>query len=264
MRLVWLSDIHLNFIDETEVGKFFAAIKSSSPDVVLVGGDIGEAKDCFVHLRSLEKHLGLPIYFVLGNHDFYGGSIAGGRAKARELSRASERLSWLPETGVVRLSPSTGLIGHDSWADGRLGDYRHSEVMLTDHLAIQELRCFREERLSVMRKLADEAADYFRTTIPGALGSLRHLFILTHVPPFREACWHEGRISNDDYLPHFACKAAGEALVAFMEAHPDCRMTVLCGHTHSGGEVQILPNLLVLAAEARYGHPQIQRIFEIE
>ena len=87
--------------------------------------------------------------------------------------------------------------------------------------------------------------------------------VLTHVPPFREACWHEGRISDDNWLPHFTCKAVGDALLEAMAAAPDHRMTVLCGHTHGGGEAQVLPNLRVLTGDARYGQPVIQRILGI-
>ena len=46
-----------------------------------------------------------------------------------------------------------------------------------------------------------------------ALERFEHVLVLTHVPPFREACWHEGRISGDDYLPYFACKATGDVLL---------------------------------------------------
>src|SRR3977135_541574 len=66
-----------------------------------------------------------------------------------------------------------------------------------------------------------------------AVARRRTVVILTHVPPFREACWHEGQISNDDYLPHFACRAVGERLTAIMQERPDQCLTVLCGHTHT-------------------------------
>ena len=35
-------------------------------------------------------------------------------------------------------------------------------------------------------------------------------------------------------------------------------MTVLCGHTHGKGEVQILPNLIVKTGGADYGKPELQ------
>ncbi|MCK5515577.1 MAG: hypothetical protein KAI39_01790 [Desulfobulbaceae bacterium] len=45
-----------------------------------------------------------------------------------------------------------------------------------------------------------------------------------------------------------------------MATNTDKQMTVLCGHTHSSGECQILPNLLVKTGGAKYGSPMIQEI----
>ena len=69
--------------------------------------------------------------------------------------------------------------------------------------------------------------------------------------------------TGDDWLPHFACRAVGEALVEAMAAHPECEMTALCGHTHSPGEAQILPNLRVLTGGAEYGRPEVQRVLTV-
>ncbi len=89
-----------------------------------------------------------------------------------------------------------------------------------------------------------------------------HVAVLTHVPPFPEAAWHEGIPSHADWLPYFACKAVGDALSDTMQANPGKRMTVLCGHTHSGGVAQILPNLTVHTGADDYGHPALQRVLE--
>ncbi|MBW3543190.1 MAG: hypothetical protein KY476_23285 [Planctomycetes bacterium] len=56
----------------------------------------------------------------------------------------------------------------------------------------------------------------------------------------------------------------GEALVEIMQAHPGKRMTVLCGHTHSSGQSQILDNLQVLTGAARYGQPEIRQVISVE
>jgi len=87
-----------------------------------------------------------------------------------------------------------------------------------------------------------------------------NLILLTHVPPFKEACWFERQISDDDFLPHFTCSAVGDVLVEIMRAHPDCRLTVLCGHTHGEGEATILPNLLVKTGGAEYGKPRFNEL----
>jgi predicted MPP superfamily phosphohydrolase len=59
-------------------------------------------------------------------------------------------------------------------------------------------------------------------------------------------------------MPWFTCVAAGEALRHALEARPECRALVVCGHTHGSGEAQILPNLRVLTGGAVYGAPAAQ------
>jgi hypothetical protein len=99
--------------------------------------------------------------------------------------------------------------------------------------------------------------------LPEALSRFNNILLLVHVPPFKESCWHEGRISDDHWLPHFTCKAVGDVLTEIMAEHPDKQMTVLCGHTHGAGETDILPNLHVKTGGAVYGCPQIQEIILI-
>lgn len=261
MRVVWLTDIHLNFIGHDRIEAFCRDIGAAGPDAILISGDIGEAAYVGGYLQRLEASLPVPIYFVLGNHDYYGSSIAAVREELAAIAGQSKRLFWQPSAGIVELTAETGLVGHDGWADARFGDYANSQVMLNDYLMIAELCGLdRSQRQSRLNALGDAAAEHFRNLLPQALSRFSHLLVLTHVPPFRQACWHEGKISSDDYLPHFSCKAVGDVLVEMMQAHPERKMTVLCGHTHSSGEAEILPNLHVRTGAAVYGRPQIQDV----
>jgi 3',5'-cyclic-AMP phosphodiesterase len=258
-RLVWATDIHLNFISPTGIEEFCRRIIAAEPDVVLVGGDIGEAPDVAAYLQILETWLARPIYFVLGNHDFYRGSIAHVRSEIAGLTRRSEWLRYLSCSGVVELTEYTCLIGHDGWGDGRIGDYAGSRVLLNDYLLIEELAGLDQAtRLRKLKALGDEAAEYLRKLLPEALTRFHRVLVLVHVPPFKEACWHEGRISDDDWLPHFTCRAVGEVLRSAMQAQPERQMLVLCGHTHGAGVAQILPNLEVRTGGAEYGSPGLQ------
>src|SRR3954469_8544205 len=217
-------------------------LSGTEADAFVITGDIGEAHDVALHLNAIDNAVQRPVYFVLGNHDFYRGSIAGVREKVRGLCAVTPNLHWLPDAGVVPLAGDTCLVGHDGWGDGRLGDYHGSDVMLNDFGLIGEFGGFDEDpaqRLTKLHALGDEAAAHFRAVLPDALKRFRHIVVLTHVPPFREACWHEGQVSDDNWLPHFTCKAVGDVLVEAMRAAPDREMTVLCGHTHGGGEAQI-------------------------
>jgi len=261
--LTWLTDVHLNFVQDSQVKELCKTITVSNPDLVLISGDISEAPDLESHLRLLEELIQCPIYFVLGNHDFYKGSIHSVRGTAKRISESSNQLKWLSNMGVVKLTEQTGLLGHDTWADGRLGAGAKSPIFLNDFMLIKELRESRN-LFETLNALGDESADYFKRHLPEALNRFQHLLVMVHVPPFGEACWHEGKISGDDWLPHFTCHAVGEVLRQTMSAHPSKQMTVLCGHTHSAGVAQILPNLEVKTGAAIYGKPSVQEMLFIE
>ncbi len=259
-RLAWLSDLHLDFVaSDTAIVALCDDVVAMQPDGVLISGDIGKAATLERHLRLIEARLQRPIYFVLGNHDFYGGSISGVRSRVEALCGRSRWLHWLPTAGLVPLGQDTWLIGHDSWGDGRLGSGSRSPFVLNDYYCIADF-----QGLSIdgwferMAALGDEAAAFLRDILPRAFESRPKVVLLTHVPPFREAAWHLGQPSSDDAAPHFACKAVGDLLVDVMTARPACTMTVLCGHTHSPGVVRVLPNLEVVTAAAEYGAPRVQ------
>jgi predicted MPP superfamily phosphohydrolase len=259
MKIIWLTDIHLNFIKDDKIHRYCQSILTYQPDMVLVAGDIAEAPTVTYYLSFIAEQLQCPIYFVLGNHDYYKGAIASTRDEVAQLVAQSSWLNYLPLSGVVELSQSTALVGHDSWSDGRYGNYETSKVMLNDYVLIKELSHLgAAARLKQLNVLGDEAADYFRQALSEAFKTYRHVMVLTHVPPFVEAAWHEGHYSDDEFAPHFSCKAVGDALLDIMTQHPDCNLTVLCGHTHSPGVCQKRPNLQVITGEAVYRHPQIQ------
>ncbi len=261
--IAWLTDIHLNFLRPPGTGVFFDMLARTEADAFAISGDIAEAPGVAGHLRDIAARVERPVHFVLGNHDFYRGSIAGVRGKVRALCAVTPNLHWLPEAGVVPFTDETCLVGHDGWGDGRLGNYHGTDVLLNDFDLIREFGGFHEDpevRLAKLHALGDEAAAHFRSVLPDALARFRHVVVVTHVPPFRESCWHEGGLSDENWLPFFSCQAVGSALLEAMSAWPDREMTVLCGHTHGSGEAQILPNLRVLTGGALYGHPVIQDV----
>lgn len=263
MRLGWLTDLHLNFVRSHARQTFYAQLRAQKVAALLVGGDTGEADSVLAYLSELVNAVGVPVYFVLGNHDFYRGSIQSLRERVIRETSGSEWLHWLPASGVVPLTPDTALIGHDGWADGRCGDFFRSQVDLNDYILIQDLRLPQNELYAKLNALGDQAAEFLEQRAREAATAFTNTIVLTHVPPFREACWHEGSISDSQWRPHFVCQAAGERLAAVMHAMPDRRMTVLCGHTHSPGFAQVLPNLEVHTGGSRYGEPVLQRVLEI-
>jgi len=135
---------------------------------------------------------------------------------------------------------------------------------MNDYKLIEELAGVgKQDRWPLLKKMGDEAADYIRQVLPAALERFAHVYLLTHVPPLREACWHEGQISDDEWAPHFVCQAMGQAIMEIMRNHSDRQLTVLCGHTHGQGLTQPLDNVVVHTAGAEFGRPEIAQVIEL-
>jgi Icc protein len=265
-KLAWLTDIHLNFIDAEALDRLISTIRATAPEAVLIGGDIAEAHDLIAYLERLDAALDLPIYFVLGNHDYYGGSIPRVRSAVDQLcARAGrQRLCYLSRSSWLPLTDRLALVGHDGWGDAREGDYAHTPVTLSDHVLIAELR--RIDRATLADRLADlgdEAAEHIERELVAALDARSEALLLTHVPPWRAACWHEGQHSNAHWTPFFVCKAVGDAIERVMRARPDQTLTVLCGHTHSPGVSHPLPNIRALTGAAVYGAPNLAAVLDL-
>ena len=264
MRIVWLTDIHLNGVADAVTDDLLATVTARRPAAVLVGGDIAEAPDVREYLLRIAAGLDCPVYFVLGNHDYYFGSVQQVRQEIYRLCQGHPQLTYLTYAEPVRLSAGYALVGHDGWADGRCGDYDNSRVVMSDHRFIRELAGTEPEaRLSLLQELAGEAADHVRRVLPQALEYAQEVLLLTHVPPFREACWHEGNIADDQWAPHFSSQVMGETILEIMRSRPTQRLTVLCGHTHSSGEFAPIPNVRVLTGAAEYGRPDICRVLTL-
>ena len=95
MRFAWLTDIHLNFLEPEAVEGFMHEVSEVPCDAILLSGDIGEAPNVVEYLNQLDTLVQKPIYFVLGNHDFYRGGIAGVRRKVEALVLSCRNLHYL-------------------------------------------------------------------------------------------------------------------------------------------------------------------------
>ncbi|HEX6564422.1 MAG TPA: metallophosphoesterase, partial [Chthoniobacterales bacterium] len=81
MKLLVTSDIHLVRAWRVTVLKVLIQwVREASPDALVVAGDIAVAAEADTVLRELRRIFpDGPIIIVLGNHDFWGGALAGCR-----------------------------------------------------------------------------------------------------------------------------------------------------------------------------------------
>jgi 3',5'-cyclic AMP phosphodiesterase CpdA len=284
-RICWATDIHLDHLveqvplangmydgtrrySESKVKTFCEKVLARSPDSVLITGDISVAPMIETHLGWLEKYIpDVPIYFVLGNHDFYGGSIVEVRERLQGYDGTKGRLIWLNTQGAVSLTKNTALVGHDGWYDGGYGDWFKSRLVMTEYHIVQE---FRFKHLMVvfktMQELAKQCADHIDKNVQAAAQTHRNVLFATHVPAFRNnSRAPDRRLSDSDWLPNMSSKKAGDALYRAASAFPDTKFTCLSGHTHTKWSEEYLPNLKELTGASKYGHPARSiEILEIE
>jgi predicted phosphohydrolase len=264
VRAAWLTDIHLNFLRPLALKAFYERVRQDQPQVLLVTGDIGESDSIVRFVNELAEIA--PIYFVLGNHDYYRSSIATVRAA---MQRLDDRATWLPAHDPLRLTSRVVMLGVDGWGDARCGDLA-AKVQLSDWDLIDDFRRAKGNptaRHEILQRLGSNEARALRDQLARAPES-PELLVLTHVPPFPEACIYDGVQSEPGYLPWFTCIATGEVLLDHARAHPDTKITVLCGHSHGAGTYAPLPNLEVRtggwpAGVEGYGNPLVQATFEL-
>ncbi|HUJ58923.1 MAG TPA: metallophosphoesterase [Kofleriaceae bacterium] len=264
MRASWLTDIHLNFMRPLALRAFYDRVRQEQPHILLVTGDIAESDTlarCLDELAAIA-----PVYFVLGNHDYYKSSVAAVRGA---MQRLDDRATWLPAHDPLRLTQRVVMLGVDGWGDARCGDLA-STVQLSDWNLIDEFRRLkgdRAARIELLQRLGGNEARALRDQL-GRAPESPELLVLTHVPPFPEACVYDDAQSEPAWLPWFTCIATGEVLADHARAHPDTRITVLCGHSHGIGRFSPLPNLEIRTGGwprgiEGYGNPVVQATLEL-
>ena len=265
-RLAWLTDIHLEVLSDSDFDTFMGTIRAENPTGLFISGDIATAPTISNYLKRMLTALDMPIYFVLGNHDFYGSDFDAVHAEIRTLHNTHDKLIWMPEAGIVELNANTALVGHGGWSDGEYGDFMASSIMLNDHIQITSLiTTDKAERFRKVQALGRKFAESLKPHLVETVQNFEQVYVLTHSPPFIESCWYGGETPDTDneYLPHFTCKAIGDLLLTVADANPNHKITVLCGHTHGGGEAHIRPNLHVITGPAEYNQPVVQNVFEV-
>src|SRR5437016_129509 len=84
IKIFWATDLHLDAVSTKIHRKFLESIVIKDPEIVLIGGDICNGVKCLSLLKNLARLLKGYCYFVLGNHDYYYGSIEKSRHQAEE------------------------------------------------------------------------------------------------------------------------------------------------------------------------------------
>lgn len=267
--LAWCSDLHLDHAHDGDAEHFLEELRTCKADLLLLGGDTSNARWLPSDLHSIVSAFPGKVCYVTGNHDYYGSGFSAVDDLLRNHLREAVRLDELAENGFSlwessgRKRPPVHLLGVSGWGCGTAGVRHRTPVRLNDEFHIAELRgCAQDRRrlFAQMRLRAAKQTFRLRRALARAAAAGGHVVLLTHVPPWPGAAWHQGQNSDADFLPYFCNRQLGLMVSRLAREHPQTEFTVLCGHTHSEGFWR-LGNIQVVTAAARYGHPRIYRIF---
>jgi predicted phosphohydrolase len=279
----WATDIHLDSLrNDEQVIEFGRSLVKDSPSGVLLTGDLSNGKSIVHHLALLEKAIARPVYFVLGNHDFYESSVQDIRKAMHELTNVSEFLKYLPTLPYVPLTQKTALVGHDGWYDGMNGDYKRSRFIMNDWYLIKEFaerNCvvrdvsgwsispnytvYHEKVVEQAKLLAKQAVDHVHAGIKAAVRYHKNIVVMTHFPPFENAHIYNGKIGDAGAQPWYTSKMMGTLLLDAARTYSDVRFEVFCGHTHGKCDVKIAQNLFCHVGGAQYTAPELQSLVDL-
>jgi hypothetical protein len=273
IKPVWITDPHIDHLNRGDPGaleRLGAILDRLGATHILLGGDVADCRSFEEYLSRLTAACGRPVYFVLGNHDYYFGTVASVRERAACLGIPGA--SWLARSGVVDLGGGTALVGRGGWGDAHCGDLEDFTV-LTDYAAIGDLsatidlRDFwlngfhkREALVARLRELGEEAAEDLTRDVLEAAGAYRRILILTHVTPFRETCTYRDRPGDVKGFPGFLWDSMGLRLRSIAEEYPGAEFLVFSGHTHAESRCRIAPNLRAWSSLSEYGTLRVREI----
>ena len=273
VKIAWASDVHLDFLDreggeELIVDRFARPLSTTDVDAVVISGDISLSESIVSHIRLLDDVLQRPVYFVLGNHDFYGGNFLDVTDSVAAACSDRPNLNFLTRaTEASFVAPGVSIIGHDGWYDGYIGNPFTGGILMSDWVKIEDYA--REGHvlqmgngvnlsipgiLSLSRKRAFAAAEHVEALAVDAASGSDTVIIVTHVPPFVEA--HAiGPKSSPPAIPWYTSRLMGDAILSVAQRYPKTRFEILCGHTHTECHARIAHNVACHVFPADYGNP---------
>lgn len=244
-KYLWYTDTHLDRVNPVTLLRFVSSINREHPNGVFITGDISNGAVLNLHLKFLAQRVECPIYFVLGNHDYWTSGFKKKRDEVGELCEKHSNLHWVSNEGPIHLNDEVALVGVEGWYDASLGDQRYLFSTL-DWLFIEELKRASglHKRIEIFKEAAEESCRGAEEKIKIALDSgHKSVYLLTHFPPWKEATRDEGTPLERFWLPYNVNATLGKTLENIMKDRNKKHLTVLTGHTHDPRYIRVARNI---------------------
>ena len=174
--------------------------------------------------------------------------------KIRKLCQKQRNLVWLTDADTIALNPEVALIGAEGWYSANLGKPEYLRCTV-DWFLTKDFRILpdMDARIAMFRDLATQSCDILADKLETALAQgFKRVYLLTHVPPWKEAIGDEGTWLQNYNLPYNVNLCLGQRIEEIMSRHKDQEVTVLAGHTHADCWVHVASNIECKVNRAKY------------
>jgi len=253
-KYLWLTDLHLDTLMPWNLVKFIWHIIQEQPAGIFLTGDISNGLLTPFHLNLLANFIKCPIYFVIGNHDYHFSSLEKMHDKLRMLCKKHPHLIWMTESEPIPLNDEAVLIGTEGWYDAKGGKPNYLRLTF-DWFMVKNFRKLpnMQERIKVWEEMAQKSAEDIAKKLNNAIDQgYKTIYILTHIPCWKEATRDVGTFLEKFWLPYNVNSYMGQALEKIMEEHKKRHAIVLSGHTHTPLSIHVSRNIECRVGNAHY------------
>lgn len=227
MRLLVLSDLHLEVWRES-VPKFDTS--TSRPDVVVLAGDIHT--NARAPSWAASAFPGIPVVYVSGNHEFYGGTLDHTNLAIRDECARFESVHYL-DCGEFVLD-GVRFLGATLWTDFALfGSESRSSTMADANLVMNDYQrirlasaCYRKLQPMDTAKLHAEQKAWLAQKLDEPFEG--RTVVVTHMAPSRQSV-----------APEYASDPVSAAFASCLEELVSKAELWIHGHTHTSFNYQI-------------------------
>lgn len=246
---LWATDLHLNYFDDkyiTNFGKFLSSKYQAKG--FIISGDISLGNKLERNLKTLSNAIQMPIYYVLGNHDYWYSSF-------NEIDKLTKSLN---DNSLINLNLShlqinskTILIGFDGWYDCSFGEI-DTKIQMTDWVRIKEFQ--NQDPIKISKKRSASYLSFLDRALSFKNQGITNQIVVTHIPPFEQLIKNKKTAK-----PFYGSSISGQILSKLSNDFD--KIICLSGHTHNKASYQ-QDNLLCYVGEACRGKPSLAGLLD--
>ncbi len=217
MKIQILSDLHLEF-------SHYQIVTVEDSDIIVIAGDFTIARK-LRQLKAYSQSVRKPVFFVAGNHDYYGGYFSVVNKYLDNIGLKIDNFHFLSNSSFVY--ENVKLVGCTLWSNFDLAPKpevyaRTVGSKINDFWEISKLSGERISRFtpSDCRKLNEESREFLKREL--STDSETRSIVITHFMPSPKSI--HPRFEHDILNPFFCCNC--ESLMG-----PNVPLWIH-GHTH--------------------------------